>query len=473
LGKDAVRAAIVEEWGAIQLPTLESLVAMILKMVDKFGAKNLLLWKKDLASAFNLMSFDAASAVLLAFELTEGMTAIHTTGMFGWTGTPHAFQVISRVMMDLCRKHLEGLMAMYVDDMLGVARADHLESDMRKADGLARGLLGPDAIALDKTEWGRALDWIGWRFDLDTMTVSASRRNMMKAIYAFFFVSLDGTMSLEEVERMAAYASRYVVLCPQMRPYAAALHAFKTNFDGDRVSERHPSDLVRCDVIMWRSFFCLLQLDPVNFARPLDSFRPRTATVQIEYDASLTGLGVIVSTWDAELEAFVLRGYSALVLPFFVANVKDASRQNTNEYLAVLMALLLVRQEQYAPRSFAYNIIGDSTSSLSWCETGRANSRIAMAANIAHNLLAVEMDSTLVGARHIPGPENIQCDGLSRGKSGPEMGLPANRMVIMGEAAVQYIRLCDPAVDLRSADQHVERSMELLSVLRAPEAADN
>jgi hypothetical protein len=39
------------------------------------------------------------------------------------------FQVITRVMVDLCGKHLEGLMAMYVDDMLGVA---HREGHARR-----------------------------------------------------------------------------------------------------------------------------------------------------------------------------------------------------------------------------------------------------------------------------------------------------------------------------------------------------
>jgi hypothetical protein len=387
--------------------------------------------------------------------------------MFGWTGTPYAFQVITRVMVDLCRKHLQGVLAMYVDDMLGVAHKDHVESDMSKADGLARGLLGPDAIAADKTESARALDWIGWRFDLNTMTVSASPRNMLKAIHAFFFVTLEDKLSLAEVERMASYASRYAVLCPQMRPYAAALHGFKTLFDGDHNARKHPSEPVQCDVIMWRSFFCLLQLDPANFARPLDSFGTRTATVQVEYDASLTGLGVVVSTWCAVSQAFVVRGYSALTLPFIV-DARDASRQNTNEYLAVLMALLLIRQEGYAGRGCAYNLIGDSTSSLSWCEKGRARSQLATAANLAHNLLAVEMDITLVSVTHIPGADNVQCDGLSRGLSGPEVGLPAELFVALGGNETQCIRLCDPAEMLQTAGQHVERSKELLDVLRGP-----
>ena len=49
--------------------------------------------------------------------------------------------------------------------MRGVAHKDHVEKDMDTADGLARGLLGSNAIAKDKTERGRALNWICWRLD--------------------------------------------------------------------------------------------------------------------------------------------------------------------------------------------------------------------------------------------------------------------------------------------------------------------
>ncbi len=54
---------------------------------------------------------------------------------------------------------------------------------------------------------------------------------------------------------------------------------------------------------------------------------------------------------------------------------------------------------------------------------------------VAHNLLAVEMDITLVSTKHIPGDDNVQCDGLSRGKSRPEVGLPAGLSVVLKEDA--------------------------------------
>jgi hypothetical protein len=53
------------------------------------------------------------------------------------------------------------------------------------------------------------------------------------------------------------------------------------------------------------------------------------------------------------------------------------------------------------------------------------------------------------------------------------MGLPAALMVVPEEATVQYIRLCDPAQELVTAEQHVKRSQEFLSVLRAHGGGNN
>jgi hypothetical protein len=471
-GKDAVRRAIMAEWGRIVHPTLRDLVLMILRMVDRYGAENLRLWKMDLAAAFNLMDFEAASAILLAFELTEGMSAVHTTGMFGWTGTPYVFQTITRVMVDLCRKHLEGLMLMYVDDMLGVSHVDAAARDMEKADGLARGLLGPNAVADDKTECERAQDWLGWHISLDSMTVSASRRNLLKAVHAFFFVDLDGLVALSEVERMASYASRYSVLCPQMKPYSAALHGAKKSYRGDRNVRHVLSAEARCDIVMWRAYLCLLRFDPANFARSLDSFRPRTATVKIEFDASLTGLSALISTRSGPEGPYRLVRYTSLTLPFAVTT--DSSYQNTCEYLAVLLGLLLIRQERLAPRGFAYELVGDSVACLSWCARGRAVSSLARAANVCHSLLAVDMDSTIVETTHIAGKDNVVCDGLSRGKTGPEMGLPGELWCELSDwcLARQVVRRCDPGQAVVTAEQHVDLSRDLLDLLGAPEPSN-
>jgi hypothetical protein len=81
------------------------------------------------------------------------------------------------------------------------------------------------------------------------------------------------------------------------------------------------------------------------------------------------------------------------------------------------------------------------------------------------------MDSTIISTTHVAGKDNVVCDGLSRGKSGPEMGLPEEleRVVVEGDLAFQFIQRCDPERLVVSAEQHVDLSRDLLGLLGATE----
>ena len=67
----------------------------------------------------------------------------------------------------------------------------------------------------------------------------------------------------------------------------------------------------------------------------MESFRHKPAQYIIKYDVSLTGLGVgLYAVQDNQLLT-----YTALQLPFSVNN--DSSNQNTMEFVAVILGLLL------------------------------------------------------------------------------------------------------------------------------------
>ena len=129
-GKEAIRAQLREEWGEIHHPTVDELVNMVLSLADEHGWENIVLWKLDLAGAFNLIRFHTDSIRLLAFALTEELTAIHITGMFGWTGTPYAFQVVTRVLSALVKQAISGKCRWYVDDGMGVSHDRDQDSDV-------------------------------------------------------------------------------------------------------------------------------------------------------------------------------------------------------------------------------------------------------------------------------------------------------------------------------------------------------
>jgi hypothetical protein len=111
---------------------------MILREVDKVGNQNeLVLWKMDLSNAFGLLNIDPNSARLLAFALYGGLTAVYIIGMFGWLGTPFAFDPISRTIRRQVKKAIKGLADMFVDDLMGVSERSNALEDL----GLTKDLI--------------------------------------------------------------------------------------------------------------------------------------------------------------------------------------------------------------------------------------------------------------------------------------------------------------------------------------------
>jgi hypothetical protein len=460
-GKQWLRDRLEKLWGKIVHPTVESLARMVVRAVAKFGLGNVILWKMDLAGAFNLMNFHHTAARLLAFELTDGLSVIHTTGMFGWTGTPYVFQCITRVLCKLSNQLISGDCDWYVDDSMGISPTVAVHEDLAVVKTTACDLLGSTAIADDKTEMDTKLVWIGWLVDAVRMTVTISERNMLKTVYAFFAAAdVNLPVSLQVVERMASLASRYAMLCPHMVPYTSALHSAKKQYNGSHSALLCLPPLARSDVELWRAFLCLLHFDSAQYSRSLYTFLPQPPSVLIEYDASLDGYGVGVSIWDAESGVFELRGYTSLVAPFPVSD--DSSRQNCQEYTAVMLGLLLAKKLGIAS-GFSFDITGDNTTSLSWCRRGRVASEIARRANVGFSLLAVCMNALVAETTHIAGVDNVVYDGLSRGKTGLAVGLPEHLYMALplDSPIVQYVRLCDPAVPL----DHTGLSVQFLDIL--------
>lgn len=165
----------------------------------------------------------------------------------------------------------------------------------------------------------------------------------MKGLYAFFCFDLASPLSLELVERMASLASRYSALSRQMKPFTKALYDMVSSFQGCHASVRHLSSLAVTDVVMWRAFLCLIHFEEARVARPLSSFVPRPPTVLFGSDASLYGLGVGVSVLNEARNRYQLVAFARLNLPYKVSE-RDSSYQNTDEFLGILLGLLIVKQ---------------------------------------------------------------------------------------------------------------------------------
>ena len=86
------------------------------------------------------MSFRSQDVGLFAMQLTDDLKHLHLISIFGWVGTPAAFQVVTRSIQLKLKHRLAGSTLMYVDDIIGVC------FDLKIAHNVCTDLLGPGAV---------------------------------------------------------------------------------------------------------------------------------------------------------------------------------------------------------------------------------------------------------------------------------------------------------------------------------------
>jgi hypothetical protein len=100
LNTDETAKAASDYYGAIRHPTIEDIAKMVHDFWTAAKRKNhrlrqqdLRIWKMDLRGAYTLLSFRPGDA-----GLTDDLVYLQLVGVFGWDGTPAAFQVVTRAI---------------------------------------------------------------------------------------------------------------------------------------------------------------------------------------------------------------------------------------------------------------------------------------------------------------------------------------------------------------------------------------
>ena len=109
----------------------------------------------------------------------------------------------------------------------GGAKRNRVQLAIDVACTASRNLLGPKAIAEDKTErtseGQRRLDVLGYTIDLsdglDNARVTISERNRLKAAYGFFSVDFSKPVPFGTMEKLASWSARYSFICVVLQPF--------------------------------------------------------------------------------------------------------------------------------------------------------------------------------------------------------------------------------------------------------------
>ena len=169
LNTDETAAAATAYYGQILHPTIEEFAVMIhrywlaaLQSDPQADIRRLQIWKMDLKGVYTLLSFRHEDVGLFGMLLTGDLVYFQIAGIFGWSGTPAAFQVVTRAISWELKYALRSDTLMNVDDVVGVCFAEDVEGNLRRTREICTDLLGSCAVADDKTEVGRRLDVIGY-----------------------------------------------------------------------------------------------------------------------------------------------------------------------------------------------------------------------------------------------------------------------------------------------------------------------
>ena len=454
LNTKSVKEQVKIMWGEIRHPSIGDLVEMILVQVDRYGWDNVVLWKMDLANAFGLLFLDADSTILMAFELSDNITALYIAGIFGWTGTPFGFDPVSRSLRYVVRIRIDGGVDVFVDDLMGCSHKDKVKNDMAITADCILSLLGSKAVAEDKSETGRILVFIGWEINLDLRVLGIAKKNILKALHGFYKVDITTpAVTILELQRLASFADRYSLICRPLLPF---VHSFyrNQNYRTNKLAQTKWNLETQLDVSLWRAFLAMVHLRPDQFCRPLASFRHGNATVSIEFDASIYGFGVIIGRKIRQQG--VIPVWCGFENPFDLSKVVHVSTyQNALEFIAIVLGVaIMVRR---GIRNVAVMIIGDSMSALSWIGSGQFKSEFTRRAATVYLMLCMRVGIDIVNEEWIAGLENVDLDNLSRLKQ-----LKVTAKSLTKESVVDVdedvwlsaiINLCDPT---RSCDSETE-----------------
>lgn len=449
----SVKLASDELWGVIQHPTIDDVVVMILDFVAGLpkgsSLENLTIFKMDLKGAYTLISFRPSHVCRMGLHLSNDLAYFSLSGHYGWTGTPAAFQVITRAILWTLRHDsaFPGAVTMYVDDVIGICRKTNLPACLSMVGDLCRGLLGPKAVSDKKTMFGRCLPVLGYSVDLDRCLVGISERNTLRALYGFVSVNMSEPVPVKTMEKLASLASRYAKICRFFRPFTRFLYR---SYTGRSHHASVPLDSSACLVIRLLRMLFLLGLTPLDaplrLKRTFESFRQSAPLHLVEFDASLFGIGLLFFDVDPK----------GLEVPVAVAQVDisslgfgvDSSWQNTAEFIAAIFCLRGAHHLGWSNTSVLLR--GDSVSALTWAKKEGVRSDRASSAGVVfvyQAMLCGDLDLSVV---HLEGKKNVLADALSRQRSSSSLVPAFASLPTLSLQAVEILPLCNPALDLET-----------------------
>ena len=404
-------------WGSIHNPTIGDIASMICEFADECGMPwdDIVLFVMDIAAAYNLIIYDPADAGLMASETSDGYVIIYLVGTFGWTGTPFAFEVVTRaIRFELSRPRFPGRAKVYVDDASAAALRRRLAEAQEMARSIMEDLLGPGAVAHEKTkstESQPSLTVIGYELDMSLRRVGVARKNLLRAIYGFFVVDTSKPVPVRRIEQLASWAVRYAAINETLLPFTRALY---NAFAGlGRHTSVQLGQAAQRSVLVFRALLVITLLEPERATRPMWTFRILVVTIlEVEFDASLTGGGLLLFLVDSNGHETLLGGFAVSLAAWAIQG--QSSYQNTAEFTMPILGIAAALSILGPDMPSHVNLRGDSKTALAWAKDMKAKSDLASGAAALLTLMCVQLGIRVGQTSHLRAEDNWPTDIISR-----------------------------------------------------------
>jgi hypothetical protein len=403
----------IKKYGHINNPVIGD----VARLIERFRASRRIpmsavrMWKYDIAAAYQKLTYPAAAVSHVGVELRNRTFMFFLGGVFGLTSMPFAFNIITKaVVWELNSRLIKGMMLQYVDDGFVVSHQDERDADVTITLGFIRDLLGPDAIAIHKLDLDDAFDFIGYNVDRLSELITVSRRNIHKSIYFFNQVNLQCGVKVPVriMQRLASLGSRYSHICSVMRPYVRTL--YESYRGASQLGSVSLSAGAKMVIRTFRGLFTLMGLRVGKFSRSFGSFVHRHPSWVCEFDASLSGVGII---WFQRTPGGDEHARAWAQLDITCLNFgEDSSFQNTSEYIGSLLCARGLTRMGVSDQPILLR--GDSVSALTWAQKGTVRSTHASRASALWAQYASLHHIEVVAVAHLAHEHNTRTDILSR-----------------------------------------------------------
>ena len=183
-------------------------------------------------------------------------------------------------------------------------------------------------------------------------------------------------------------------------------------------------------------------------SRDLDTFQRFTHVHVAEFDASLSGIGILFYSVIDEVEQPVARIQEDITsLGFGV----DASFQNTAEFIAGVLAGRGIKMLGWQNDPILYR--GDSVSALTWIMKEGVRSDSASAAAVVFVLQSIAYGFNHVSTSHLSGEDNFLADSQSRGGSCSALGEAWTDRPALDTQPGEILELCRPGCRFASDEE--------------------